>query len=324
VAPDLRRTNAPITFLTKADAEGWLGVERQKIVLGGYQGPTMPAPQTELATFADYATTWVATREIKPKTREGYEHVLEKYLVPWFTNRPLTDITPVDVRKWWASMNPDTPTVRARSYALLKAVLNTAVADDLVDANPCRIRGASNAARARDVRPASVEELSAIVEAMPEHYRALVLIGAWCALRSGELLELRRRDVDVIQGTIRVERAVSWVRGKAVTGTPKSAAGTRTVAMPPHILPVVTHHLEVFTGSAASALLFPGANGVANLQPSTLYNYWQPARVAAGRPDLRLHDLRHTGATMAASQPQSVEAPKDGRPQRDLPSTAPR
>lgn len=67
---------------------------------------------------------------------------------------------------------------------------------------------------------------------MPEQYRALVLLGAWCALRSGELLELRRRDVDVVHGTVRVERAVSWVRGKAVTGHPKTAAGTRTVAIP--------------------------------------------------------------------------------------------
>ena len=300
MAPDLRRTNAPITFLSKADAEGWLGVERQKIILGEFERPEPPAPRTAVVTFTDYATAWVKTRELKPKTREGYEHVLNKYLVPRFTSRPIADITPADVRTWWASMNPDTPTVRARSYALLKAVLNTAVADDLIDANPCRIRGASNSPRARDVRPASLDELSAIVEAMPEQYRALVLLGAWCALRSGELLELRRRDVDVVHRTVRVERAVSWVRGKAVTGTPKSAAGTRTVAIPPHIVPAVIQHLEEFTGSAADALLFPGANGVSNLQPSTLYKYWQPARVSAGRPDLRLHDLRHTGATMAA------------------------
>lgn len=71
MAPDLRRTNAPITFLTKADAEGWLGVERQKIVLGEFERPEPPAHRTAVATFTDYATTWVATREIKPKTREG-------------------------------------------------------------------------------------------------------------------------------------------------------------------------------------------------------------------------------------------------------------
>jgi len=103
-------------------------------------------------------------------------------------------------------------------YGVLKAVMNTAVADDLIDANPCRIRGASNAPRARDVRPATVEELAVIVEAMPDRYRALVLLGAWCALGSGEMLELRRRDVDLVNGTVRVERAVSQA-----TAPPSSA-----------------------------------------------------------------------------------------------------
>jgi len=181
-----------------------------------------------------------------------------------------------------------------------KAVMNTAVADDLIDANPCRIRGASNAPRARDVRPATVEELAVIVEAMPDRYRALVLLGAWCALRSGEMLELRRRDVDLVNGTVRVERAVSQVHGRAVVGTPKSAAGIRTVAIPPHVIPAIAHHLEEFVALGPDALLLPAADGVSSLQPSGFYKYWKEARSAAGRPDLRIHDLRHTGATMAA------------------------
>ena len=98
VAPDLRRTNAPITFPTKADAEGWLGLERQKILLGEFGRHEPPAPRTAVVTFTDYATAWVKTRELKPKTREGYEHVLNKYLVPRFTTRPIADITPADVR----------------------------------------------------------------------------------------------------------------------------------------------------------------------------------------------------------------------------------
>ncbi len=88
---------------------------RQKILLGEFGRAEPPAPPIAAVTFTDYATTWVAAREIKPKTREGYEHVLNKYLVPRFTSRPIADITPADVRTWWASMNPDTPTVRARS-----------------------------------------------------------------------------------------------------------------------------------------------------------------------------------------------------------------
>jgi integrase len=122
------------------------------------------------------------------------------------------------VRTWWSQLPADKPTVRARSYALLKAVMNTAVADEVIDSNPCRIRGAANTPRAREIRPASIDELAVIVEAIPSRHRALVLLCAWCALRSGEVLELRRKDVDIAAGTVRVVRAVSWVGGQPSWG----------------------------------------------------------------------------------------------------------
>ncbi|MEO5749029.1 MAG: hypothetical protein ABIQ61_13800 [Ornithinibacter sp.] len=62
-----------------------------------------------LETFGVYATTWVATRELKPKTREGYEHLLGKYLAPAFGPRAIVGLAPVDVRKLWATMDPNTP-----------------------------------------------------------------------------------------------------------------------------------------------------------------------------------------------------------------------
>jgi len=62
------------------------------------------------------------------------------------------------VRHWWGSLDEDTPTINARAYALLKAILNTAaIADEELVANPCRIRSASSAPRARDIRPATIE-----------------------------------------------------------------------------------------------------------------------------------------------------------------------
>ena len=72
------------------------------------------------------------------------------------------------------------------------------------------------------------------------------------------------------------------------------------MAVPPHVVPALTHHLEEFVAPGPDALLFPAADGVSSLQPSGFYKYWKVARAAAGRPDLRIHDLRHTGATMAA------------------------
>ena len=67
----------------------------------------------------------------------------------------------------------------------------------MIPANPCRVRGAGSAKTARDIRPASLPELEALVQAMPSRYQLMVLLAAWCALRFGELAELRRADIDV-------------------------------------------------------------------------------------------------------------------------------
>lgn len=187
----------------------------------------------------------------------------------------------------------------ARLGVLLKSVLNTAAEDELITVNPCRIRAASNPPRARPVHPATLDELEVITEAMPERFRAAVLLGAWCALRIGEILELRRADVDLTRGSVHVSRAVSWVRGGPVVGTPKSAAGTRSVSIPPHIVAALVTHLEQHVDLASDTLLFPSRSGQ-HLQPSVFHTAWRRARSAAGRDDLRVHDLRHTGATLAA------------------------
>jgi len=102
-----------------------------------------------------------------------------------------------------------------------------------------------------------------------------------------------------VAGVLRIRRGVVYVDGRMVVGDPKTAAGSRDVAMPPHLLPVIERHLAR-AGADGDALLFPGRNGE-HLPPSTLRDMWRVARDAAGRPDLRFHDLRHTGATLAAS-----------------------
>ena len=116
--------------------------------------------------------------------------------------------------------------------------MGTAVAEDILAANPCRIRGAGTTKRVKKVKPATVAELSAIAEAMPERYRAMVLMAAWCALRFGELAELRRKDVDLARGVVHVRRGVTRANGEVHVGTPKSDEATRDVNMPKALIPV--------------------------------------------------------------------------------------
>jgi integrase len=81
--------------------------------------------------------------------------------------------------------------------------------------------------------------------------------------------------------------------------TPKSDAGSRDVAIPPHLVPMLKAHLETHVGPKSDALLFPAKHG-GHLAPATLYRRFYTARDAAKRPDLRFHDLRHSGAVLAA------------------------
>jgi integrase len=128
----------------------------------------------------------------------------------------------------------------------------------------------------------------------------MILLASWCGLRFGELTELRRNDVDLDDGVIRVRRGVVRTADGFKVTTPKSVAGSRDVAIPPHLLGALRDHLVDHVDPGAGSLLFAAEHG-GHLQPSTLYRRFYTARDAAGRPDLRFHDLRHTGATLAAS-----------------------
>lgn len=96
-----------------------------------------------------------------------------------------------------------------------------------------------------------------LVEHMPDRYQALVLLGAWCGLRFGEMAELRRADLDLATGVVHVRRGVVRITGQVSVGTPKSAAGVRDVAIPPHLLPTLAEHLATHVGPAPEALVFP-------------------------------------------------------------------
>jgi integrase len=298
--PDGVRRYAPHTFARREDAETFVGVTRREIDRGRWCGD---AP-TQI-TFGVYAQRWlagrhVAGRPLKARTVEHYQTILTAHLLPAFGHRQLTSIKPKDVRDWYDVTLTDRPTMRAHAYSLLRTIMAGAFNEELIDANPCRIVGAGRTKRVHKIRPASVAELGVLTAAMPEHLRLMVTLASWCALRFGEAVELRRGDIDLSDEVIRIRRGAVRTRGSYSITTPKSDAGVRDVAIPPHIIPLIEDHLSTYVGAGRDALVFP-TDGGAHLQPATLYRHWYKARAAAGRPDLRWHDLRHSGAVLAAA-----------------------
>ena len=318
--PDLLRHVAPTTFQAKIDAEGWLHEERKLIEANEWSPPRHRAEKARaVATtpdFETYAKKWIAKRRtdkgepLRASTRANYEATLEHHLVPTFGRMRLRDITKGAVRRWHEDAmegNSDNPRAISKAYGLLRAIMNSAVDEDLIEASPVHIRGAGYQPKRRRLEPASIEELEVIVENMPEKWKLMVLLASWCALRYGEIAELRRKDIKLRHvggrwtGVIQVRRGVVWVNRKIQVEPPKSEAGIRDVAIPPHLIPIIKEHLETHAASGQEGLLFPAANG-RQQWPSTITGYFKKAAATAGRSDLRFHDLRHTGAVMAAQQ----------------------
>lgn len=303
-----KRVTAPHTFAARIDAEGWLHERRRETEMGRYN-PEAVVRRPKI-TFGDYSQTWLASRHVagrplKARTREHYAAILDQHLLPVFGPRALAAVEPKDVREWHATTLVDKPTMRSHAYSLLRTIFASAVADELIDANPCRIVGAARSNRVHKIKPASVEELSILTAEMPERLQLMVLLSSWCALRFGEAIELRRKDIDLSQEVIRIRRAAVRTKDDHVITTPKSEAGVRDVAIPPHIVPAVEQHLSKYVDHGRDALIFPADHG-GHLQPSTLYRHWYKARAAAGRDDLRWHDLRHSGAVLAAATGASL------------------
>jgi integrase len=299
--PDRRRHAAPVTFGTKADADGWLAVRQSEMVRGAWLPPA--PPKAAPATLAAYSTAWLAGRDLSPATRQLYRLTLANQILPAFGDVPVTAITPVMVRDWHAGLAARTgPTQRAHAYSLLRTILGTAVTDDIIPANPCRVRGAGSSRRAKPIEPASIAEVQAIADGMPPRYRAMVLLAAWCGLRFGELAALTRADINVKAGKVHVRRAVSRSAGGYAIKEPKTAAGRRTVAIPPHILPDLKAHLRDHVAVAPAALVFPSEGDRDRpVHPASFRGPYDRAVAAVGLPPRTFHSLRHTGAVLAAA-----------------------
>ncbi|GGW63025.1 tyrosine-type recombinase/integrase [Streptomyces griseoloalbus] len=293
--PDGVMRPAPFTFETTADADDWLAEKQTEIRRGEWRDPDAGA-----VSFRAYAEKWVEERELAPLTQDLYRYLLDKHLFA-FADLDLDEITAPRVREWRAERLRLTgaKTITAKAYRLLKAIMETAVDDELITRNPCRIKGAGKE-KAAERRIATVGQVDALANAVGMRWRLMVYLGAYGPLRPEELAGLRRRDVDLDHLRLRVRLAEpERMNGRRVQGDTKSEAGTRTVILPAFLRRELRWHLESYAEPGPDGLLFVGEKG-APFRRSTFGRKWRKAREVVGMPEgFRFYDLRHTGHTLS-------------------------
>jgi integrase len=224
VGPDLRLHRAPETFKAKIDAEGWLAAEHRQIDLNQWVSPERRyrrvVPDSD-PTVATYATAWLADRSerdandpmaLRPSSLKDYELTIKNQILPKLGSIHLAELDATDIETWYRALGQrKTPRARAKAYSLLRTIHNAAKNDPNapITENPAHIKGAGRVPRSTQIHPASLDELRVITQAMPDKLRLAVQLGAWCALRYGEVFELRRKDLDLQAGVVHVRRASS-------------------------------------------------------------------------------------------------------------------
>jgi integrase len=262
-------------------------------------------PLLSKITLAEYEGRWIKERKLTERTREEHERTFRLHIAPFLGVKMLGEIGTDTVRTWRATLLHEGRTeIRvAKAYKLLRAIMFTALDDGRIKRNPCRIKGADQ--EHSPERPiATVVEVFALADRMSPRFRAFVLAAAFTGLRWGELIALRRRDVDLDRPAVRVPRKFAQLgSGAMVAGPTKSAAGLRTVALPELILADLRTHLDQHVKDGPDALIFTGEKGAilrrGNWRRAVK---WADSVKKAGLPEgFRFHDLRHTGNHLAAA-----------------------
>jgi integrase len=299
--PDGLVRRAPQTFETKRDAEDWLVETEAEILRDEWLDP-----DAGMVPLGNYAQRWIAERRLEERTVELYSGLLRNHIAPMLGDVALVEVTPARVRTWHAALLKTTgESTVAKAYSLLRAVLNTAVDDELIRRNACRIRGAGQA-RTPERPTATFAEVFAIAAKIQRRYRVLVLLATFGQLRFGELMGLRRADLQLPETdddapVLTVRKSIAQLNsGAQRVKNPKSDAGARRVILPAAILPDLRVHMDTYAEPGADGRVFVGPKG-GTPRRSNFNRIWKRAvREAGANPELHLHDLRHTGGTLAA------------------------
>jgi integrase len=298
------------TFRRRKDAEAFHRTVETDISDGGWIDPNAGK-----VTLSAYSKSWLGARKsLSPRTRELYEGQLRLHILPMLGEVAINRLTPGLVREWNASLYEKTgrrgaqlsPNTIAKCYRLLHVICATAVEDELLRRNPCRIRNAGK--EEHDERPtATAVEVVALSELVRPQRRLLVLLAGFSGLRLGELLALRRRHVDALHRRLLVrESTIELGHGELVTKGPKSQAGKRDVHLDPFVFEAVRVHLDQHTAADPDGYLFTGDHG-GLLRRAVWHAEWDEARRTLSLKHLRFHDLRHTHGTMTAQSGATIK-----------------
>lgn len=290
-------------FRTKRDADLFLA----SVEVSKAKGEFVDASAAR-STVDVLGVEWLKNQtHLKPSSFRPVEIAWRLYVQPEWGTRAVGDIRHSQVQAWVSSMSADKgATTVLRAYGVLAGVLDVALKDRRISANPAR--GANLPRKTGKKRVyLSHDQVQLLADNAKDH-SALVLFLAYTGLRWGEATGLRVGSLDMLRRRVLVQENAVNVAGRIIVGTPKSHA-SRSVPFPEFLSEPLARLCE---GKGRDQLVF--GDGVSYMRTPDVRDGWyvyakkRSAAVDKSFPNLTLHDLRHTAASLAISAGANVKA----------------
>lgn len=285
------------SFKTKDAAEAHLTAVDHATRAGTYVSTGRSA-----ITYGAWLDQWVPTQvHLKPGGRDTMEGIVRKHLRPRWGDTPLNAITKTDIQTWLTELDRAPATV-ARIHGVMLRSLTDAVDDQRLTRNPAHGINLPPK-RSREMRFLTVAEVDRLIAAFDPHHQPFVRLLVLTGMRFGEAAELRVKDFSPQTKRINISRSASTTTGVRVVSDPKTYAGTRSVPAPDEVL---ADFARLSDGKHRDDLVYPTREG-AQYRKDNFRRAFLIAARKAGLDGVRVHDLRHTTASLAVASGASVK-----------------
>jgi integrase len=273
-------------------------------------------------TVGKYLPEWLEGKQaLRPSTRASYDSHIRLYLVPYLGHIALAELRAEDIERMYREImvrnsgrtRMVSPATTRRIHATLTSALSTAERRGLVQRNAAATVELARAPKA-SARAWTSAEFAKFLELVAEdRLHLLFLLLGMRGLRRGEVVGLRWRDVDLHARSLRIEQSAVSVNGQTVLGPPKSSSGVRTVAIDGQTAAKLHWHgcqqqlenRDRIGTPVLSELVFTDTEGGA-LDPTFVSRHFDRLVKKHGLPRIRLHDLRHTSASIGLASGETL------------------
>lgn len=248
----------------------------------------------DLSSFADIYLEDMAHR-VRASTLENKRFIIDLKVKPYLGNKPLSAITPPDIRKWQNELigNGYSQTYLKYLHSQLSAIFNYAVKFYGLKENPCHKAGTIGKSKAEEMQFWTTEEYRQFRHTLRDNQRAYMAFEVlyYTGIRIGELMALTPADIDQEGGTISISKSYNRINGKDIITEPKTPKSNRKIAVPPFLLDELRDYMGKLHGLAQTDRLFP-------FTKHFLLNHMKQGCAASGVKRIRLHDIRHSHASL--------------------------